>query len=173
MNFIFELIISFILGFLFFFIIDIISFKYFETYENIILTKGISTDEITYTNDYIELLSVRLGYDAGYHVTYGKSDCHILLHYWSIFDIKNWIESLNEQDYAVTFEIIPKDKAGLYLNNPRVILTREFMVNRYSDFTLISSLLSSQLLNFCKMFSIENDVDHYIIIHYKLLTAIK
>jgi hypothetical protein len=47
------------------------------------------------------------------------------------------------------------------------------MVNRYSDFTLISSLLASQLLNFNKMFSIENEVDHYIVIHYKLLTAIK
>jgi hypothetical protein len=171
MNFIFELIIYFILGALFFFIIDIISFKYFETYDNIILTKGISTDEITFTNDYQELLSIRLGNDVGYYVTYGKSGCHILLHYWSVFDIKNWIDSLNEQDYAVTIELISKDKAGLYLNNPRVILSGEFMVNRYSDFTLISSLLSSQIENFYKVFNIENEVDHYIIIHYISLRA--
>lgn len=124
MNILFDLFLSFFLGFVFFFIVKYLTFRFFEKDENIILTKGISTDEITYTNDYIELLSIRLGNDAGYHVTYGKSDCHILLHYWSIFDIKNWMESLNEQDYAVTFELITKDKVGLYLNNPRVILTR-------------------------------------------------
>jgi hypothetical protein len=78
MNFIFELIISFILGALFFFIIDLSVFKYFERKDNIILTKGISTNEITFTNDYQELLSVRLGNDAGYFVTYSETYYHIL-----------------------------------------------------------------------------------------------
>jgi hypothetical protein len=169
MNFIFELIISFILGALFFFIIDLSVFKYFERKDNIILTKGISTNEITFTNDYQELLSVRLGNDAGYFVTYSETYYHILTSNWIIYDIKKWIESLNEQDYAVTIELISKDKAGL--NNPRVILSREFMVNRCSNPILISSLISSQTDKIYEMFNIENKVDHNIIIHYRSLMA--
>jgi hypothetical protein len=159
MNFLFDILIYFILGFLFFFIIDISLFKYFESIDNIIFTKGISTNEITFTSDYQELLSVRLGNDAGYFVTYGKPYYHILTSSWIIFDIKNWIDSLTQQDYAVTIELISKDKLGLFPNNPRVILTREFMLNNYSDPILISSLISSQTENIYEMFNIENEID--------------
>ena len=154
-------------------LIIILKLKFSNTNSRIIFTNGISSQEITYTSDYQELLSVRLGNDAGYFVTYGKPFCHILPPYWSIFNIKDWLELLEEQDYAVTIELISKDKVGLFPNNPRVILTREFIVNNYSNPIIISSLISSQIANIYEMFNINDEVDHYILIHYRLLMPTK
>jgi len=171
LDYILFLILFFILGYLFFFIIKILLFKCYKNIDNIIFTKGISSNEITFTTDYQELLSVRLGNDPGYFVTHEKTYYLILPPYWIIYDIKNWIDSLRQQDYAVIIELIFKDKEGLFPNNPRVILTREFMVNNYSNPIIISSLISSQIDNFYEMLNMKNEVDPHILIHYRRLIA--
>jgi hypothetical protein len=68
-------------------------------------------------------------------------------------------------------ELIPKDKLDSTQNNPRIILTKEFMVNNYSDPIIISSLISSQIENIYEMFCIDDANDHFIVVHYRALIA--
>ena len=121
----------FILGFIFFFIIEYLVFRYSITQNSIIYTKGISTDIITYTHDYQELLSVRLGENMGYFVIKDRAEYIVLHSHWSIFDIKDWIESLIDQDFSVIIEFVIKTEE---VNKPRVILSKEFMINNCTWF---------------------------------------
>lgn len=171
MNFLTELLLSFFLGIIFFFLVEYLSFIYFNKDERIVFTKGISCSEITFTNDYQELLSVRLGNDAGYHILYKETYYHILNSYWTLFDIIDWLKSLDEQDYAITFTLVSKGSNELFSNYPRIILNKEFMVNKYSDPATISTLLKTELENLYNMFDAKYDDNHYIIIQITLLTA--
>jgi hypothetical protein len=55
--------------------------------------------------------------------------------------------------------IKPKE---LYTNNPRIILSNEFIVNKNSNPLIISSLISNQTDFIHNMF--DGEVDHYIFI---------
>jgi hypothetical protein len=55
---------------------------------------------------------IRLANDTDYFIIYGKTYYHILSSDWTIFDIKTWLESLNDQDYAVIIELISKNTEG-------------------------------------------------------------
>jgi hypothetical protein len=46
--------------------------------ENIVFTKGISTDIITFTEDYQDLLSSKITDGIGYHIVYEKTDYYTL-----------------------------------------------------------------------------------------------
>jgi hypothetical protein len=90
---------------------------------------------------------------------------------WTLFDIIDWLKSLERQDYAVTFEVISKKPDGLFSNYPRIILSNEFMVNKNSNPVIISSLLSTELDNLYNMFNAEYNDYHYILIRYTALIA--
>jgi YbbR domain-containing protein len=57
----FQIIISFLLGAILFFIIEYFSYKFFEKKNKTIFTQGISDNEITFTKDYQEILTAQLG----------------------------------------------------------------------------------------------------------------
>lgn len=171
MNFLLELLLSFILGFLFFFLVNYLRSLYFKKHEKIVFTKGISSDVITFTRDYQELLSGRLGDDPGYDIIYKDTYYHILNSIWTLFDIIDWLKSIDDQDYAVTLELFSDSSDDLFLNHPRIILSNEFIVNKYSNPVLISSLLSSKLEQLYKMFDAEYNDNHYIVIRYGSLIA--
>lgn len=168
----FDLVLPFILGFLFTLIINYLIYNYFEKHETNVFTKGISTEIITFTRDYQELLKCRIVDDSSYFIIYKNTYYNILNSYWSLFDIKDWLDLLDEeQDYAVTFELITKTSEGLILNNPTIILSNEFMVNNKSNPVIISSLLSTQLENTYNLFNSEYNENHYIVIRYTVLMA--
>jgi hypothetical protein len=79
--------------------------------------------------------------------------------------------SINNQDYAVTFELISKTPDNLLSNYPRIILSNEFIINKDSNPAIISTLLSNQLRNVYDMFDSENKDNHYIVIKYTALIA--
>jgi hypothetical protein len=114
MNISLELLLYFFLGFPFFFLVKYLSFRFMKNHENIVFTKGISSTEITFTRDYQELLRIRLGEDPSYFIIYKNTYNHILNSYWTIFHIIDWLVSLEEQDYAVTFDLISKTPDGLF-----------------------------------------------------------
>jgi uncharacterized protein YneF (UPF0154 family) len=160
------LILFFILGFL---VIKYLSQKYFKKYDKIIFSEGISIDTITFTKDYQKLLSERLDNHPNYFILFDKTYYHILNSYWTLFDIIDWLKSIEVQDYAVTFELISKTSDELIY--PKIILTNEFIVNKESNPVIISSLLSNQLENIYNMFDAEYKENHYILIRYTALTA--
>jgi len=73
--------------------------------------------------------------------------------------------------YASRFTLVSKGSDDLFSNYPRIILSNEFMVNKYSDPVIISTLLSKELENLYNMVDGEYNENHYIIIQYTLLTA--
>lgn len=113
----------------------------------------------------------RLGDDPSYVILYGKTYYHILNSYWTLFDIIDWLKSIDDQDYAVILELVSKKSDVLYSNYPRIILSNEFMLNKCSDPTLISTLLSTALENIYNMFEAEHNENHYIVIRYTVLIA--
>ncbi len=154
-----QIIIFFILGLIFG---SIVNYKSSESKDNTIFTKGISTDVITFTKDYQEILTVQLGEKAPYLVTHESLFCKILVHYWTISDIKKIIESLNDQDYSVLLEYVSLDIENNSLNNPKIILSKEFIINNHSNPLIISTLISKQVEYIHNMFY--GEVDHHIII---------
>jgi len=170
MTILFDILIAFILGFLFFLIINLLIVKYSKDPDVLLFTEDISTDIITYTKDYQELLRTNLGNNAPYFILYGKTQYHILASHWTVFDIIKWLELLNSQDYAVSIELILKSSEGLYLRDPRVILSTEFMINNHSNHILISSLISTELNKVFKMFDCKESENYYILIQYTELT---
>jgi hypothetical protein len=78
MNFLFESLLSFFVGCVFFFIVKYLILRFSENHENIVFTKGISSDVITFTRDYQELLSCRLGEDPNYEILYKNTYYHTL-----------------------------------------------------------------------------------------------
>lgn len=167
--------IDFIWGLIF--IIMIIIIYYFlstvkRNNENkIVFTKGISTDIITFTEDYQDLLSSKITDGINYYIVYEKTDYYSLPHHWTIFDIKSWLDSLNEQDYAVTFHLSCVPSQELYYNTPEIILTNEFMVNKSSNPILISVMLYQQLEYFYNSFNVAYYENHTIQIRYNGLTS--
>lgn len=134
MNFIYNILIAFILGLLSPILIDYLIFKFF-LYKPV-FTKGISTDVITFTEDYHEILISKLENDESYSIISKRIYHWFLSSKWIIFDIKNWLENLEAQDYVVIFEII--------YSNSRIILTKEFVVNNESNSVTISSYITKQ-----------------------------
>lgn len=160
-----------ILFFILIFIVKYLTFRFLQKHENIVFTKGISSSEITFTRDYQELLTCRLGEDPSYDIIYKNTYYHILNFNWTIFDIIDFLKSLDEQDYAVTFELVSKNQIVYFSNYPKIILSNEFMLNKCSDPVLISSLLSRELENIYQMFDAGYNKKYYIIIHYTVLIA--
>ena len=80
---------------------------------------------------------------------------------------------MNEQDYAVTFQLtpVPSEEDELYYNYPITILTNEFIINKSSNPALISTLLYQQLEYFSNIFNLEYNENHIILIQYKALMA--
>jgi hypothetical protein len=68
------------LVYIFIFIFNLI-YKLSESKDKIIFTKGISTDAITFTKDYQEILTVQLGENAPYLVTHERSFCKVLVYH--------------------------------------------------------------------------------------------
>lgn len=167
LNFIFWLIIISILVIL---ILKILQW-YLNKEERIVFTKGISSSEITYTRDYQELLISRIGNESNYDILYKKTYYHVLNYDWTVFDIIDWLNSLDEQDYATTFSLVTKTSDELFSNYPRIILSNEFMLNKNSNPVIISSLLSIELDNLYNMFDAEYNDNHYILIKYTALIA--
>jgi hypothetical protein len=94
-----------------------------------------------------------------------------LSYHWTLFDIKDWLDSLNEQDYAVTFHLTSVPSQELYYNTPKTILTNEFIINKSSNPALISTLLYQQLEYFCNIFNSDYNENHFILIRYTVLIA--
>lgn len=170
-----EINIDFIWGLIFIIMILIIYYFLSTIKRNngnkIVFTEGISTNIITFTEDYQDLLSSKITDGVNYHIIYEKPDYYTLPHHWTLFDIKDWLDSLNVQDYAVTFHLSCLPSQELYYNTPDIILTNEFMVNKSSNPALISVLLYQQLDFFYNSFNVGYYENHSIIIRYKPLTA--
>jgi hypothetical protein len=142
MNTLFNILISFILGIISFLVIEYLFYRFYKNKNHILYTDGISQKSITYNYNYQELLTARLGIKSPYVVIIDNKYNLILPYFWSIFDIKKWLESLNNQDFSVVIEFCLND--DLILERPRIILTNEFMVNNLSDPIIISTLISTQ-----------------------------
>lgn len=166
-----EILISYFIGCVFFFVFKYLTFIYFSKNTNIIFTEGISTTEITFTKDYQELLNSKLGDDPSYDIHYEKTYNHILNSHWTLFDIIDWLKLINEQDYAVKFELVSKNADDLLTHYPKITLCNEFVINNNSNPVLISTLLSTELENIYNMFDAEYNEDHYIVIRYTVLIA--
>lgn len=165
----FELILGFTLGFF----IKLIIIYFFQNNEKskIVFSKGISTNVITFTQDYQDFLSSEITDGIDYSIIYEKTAYYTLSHKWTLFDIKLWLDSLNEQDYAVTFHLTSIPSQELYYNNPITILTNDFIINKDSNSALISTLLYQQLEYFSNIFNLEYNDFHFILIRYTALKA--
>lgn len=170
MNFVYEILIPFILGGLFYLIIEYLTFKYSKIENGIIFTENISDNEITFTRDYQNILISRLGNYNDYFITYGNTLYHIISADWTIFDIKFWLDSLNKQDYAVTIGIVTKTFEGLLIDAPFSKINKEFIVNNQSNPTIISTFIVNGLESSYKELDPEIRNNHYIIIRYTSLT---
>jgi len=136
-------------------------------------TKDITTDEITSIKDYEKLLVSRLGNDADYDIVWGNSYYHVLGVSWTMFDIKDWLDSLiYDQDYVVKIKLISKDSDGSYNVDQRINLATEFVINRYSNPVIISSFITSQLIEIYNMFNNHNQ-NIYILIEFTELIRLK
>ena len=98
---------DFILIIIAFLVLTILGVYYLNTpsIQNIypLFSKDISTKEITYTSKYQQIHSSKLNKgDAPFLITYGRNYSYILFAHWTIFDIKNWMETFDNIDYAVT-----------------------------------------------------------------------
>jgi hypothetical protein len=167
-----QIIVFFIIGIIFGYIINYLIYRLSESKDKIIFTKGISTDAITFTKDYQEILTIQLGDRSPYLVTHENSFCKVLVSYWTVFDIKRLLESLNDQDYSVWLEYIALDAdiQDNSLNNPRIILSKEFIINKHSNALIISTLISKQVEYIHDMFG--GEVDHHITIWLSPLKSI-
>src|ERR1700751_1608641 len=75
------ILISFILGVLFFFLVNYCLLKFSNSNSQMIFTKGISTEVITFRNNYHEILSSKLNKDdRGFFLNYGEIQNIILTH---------------------------------------------------------------------------------------------
>lgn len=126
-----------------------ISSKNISTQE-IPYTKNISTQEISYTKIYQQV-------HKGKYFTYGKHYSYVLFHAWTIFDIKNWISTFDDIDYAVTVELIGESYPDFNNNEPRLILSWEFIVNKGSCPLLISTHIKNQSDKLIDLFDLEFD----------------
>lgn len=160
----FNIFILFILGILFFFLLNYYILS--NSNSQNVFTNGISTEVITFRNNYQEILSSKLNKgDRGFFLNYGEIQKETLKHGWGGEDIKVWLESLNDQDYNVTIEIISDTSP---INSNWKMFSKEFIVNYNSENFLITFLITDQLLNLYK--SIDIDTNYTITIYYIPLT---
>lgn len=59
--------------------------------------------------------------DEPFSITYGTHCSYFLFLGWTIFDIKEWIKTFDNIDYAVTVELIGESYPDFNENNPRLI----------------------------------------------------
>lgn len=165
----------FIWGIIFIMMILIIYYILFRVKRNnenkIVFTEGVSTNIITFTQDYQDLLSSKITDGINYDIIYDSHLYYTLPHHWTLFDIKDWLDTLNEQDYAVTFHLSCVPSQELYYNTPEIILTNEFVANKSSNPALISVLLYQQLDFFYNSFNVAYYENHFILIRYRSLKA--
>lgn len=157
------ILISFILGVLF---IILVKYYILNTNSHMVFTKGISTEVITFRNNYQEILSSKLNKgDRGFFLNYGEIQNLILKHGWSEEDIKVWLDSLNDQDYNVTIEILSDLSA---IHTEWRLFSKEFVINYNSNHILIALLINDQLVNLYNLIDI--DSNYTVVIHYVPLT---
>lgn len=160
------ILIWFILGVLLFFLVNYFWSKFLNSKSQTVFTNGISTEEITFRNNYQEILSSKLNKDnGGFFLNFGEIEIQNLRHGWTEEDIKIWLNSLNDPDYNVTIEIL----TDLTVIRPDwKLFSKEFIVNYNSNHNLIVLLIHDQLLE------LYNSIDIYsnytIVIHYIPLT---
>jgi hypothetical protein len=78
-NFLFEIILSFLFGIIFFLIVEYLIYKFSERKIDIIFTNDISSESITFVKDYQEILTGQLGENTPYHVIRETTFCKALL----------------------------------------------------------------------------------------------
>ena len=140
--------------------------NYFRKSDNLFFTDGISVNEITFTKDYQDILSKRLGDSPPYSIIYWKTEYHDLVDNWTLFDILEWFKKLEDQDYVVNIEVI-----SLKHKYCRIFLNNEFIVNSSSNPVMISTYLSNQLKKAEEHCFLSIFKDEYTItISYSILT---
>jgi len=82
---------------------------------------------------------------------------------WTAEDIKVWLDSLNEQDYNITIEILSDISP---IHPYWKMFSEEFIVNYNSNYIIIAQLINDQLLNLYK----STNTNYIVIIHYVPLT---
>lgn len=113
-----------------------------------ISTKNISTQEITYTKSY--------QHDhKGKYIIYGKHYSYFLFSGWTIFDIQQWMNTFDDIDYVVTIDLIGETFPDFNINDPRLILSWEFIVNKESSPVLISTHIKTQSDKLIDLFNLE------------------
>jgi len=163
-NFLFNILIPFISGSLFYFVVKYIIFKY-SLYKNThLFTKDISKNEITFVEDYQRILQNKLGENPGYFVIHAKTKYYLMKEDWSVYDIKDWLDSLNDIDYSVRIEILSKTFEGLFEKD--LIIEKEIIINNQSDPVLISTYISTCINNIYKLANKEIEDNQYICILY-------
>ena len=167
MTTLYNILIAFISGMLIQLLILYLKNRYLETISKPIFTEGISTETITFTEDYQKILSSKIEPHDNFLIATDKTYKLFLLLQWSMFDIKEWLESLEERDYVLTIEIFPHD-----LDSPKIILTKEFFVNNKSTPLLIHDLIKNQLNSLYDSFNIDCCENHIILIHYASIKAV-
>lgn len=113
-----------------------------------ISTKNISTQEITYTKSYQHA-------HKGKYITYGKHYSYFLFSGWTIFDIQQWMNTFDDIDYVVTIELIGESYPDFNINEPRLILSWQFVVNKGSSPVLISTHIKTQSDKLIDLFNLE------------------
>ena len=149
-----------ILFFMFFFIVRYLTFRFLtkdniSTKQNIKnnLTDNISTKQITYFTDYSNILHDKQEVGMSQHfLCFGKSYHYILPGDWTIFDIKSWMNTFDNVDYIVIIEITGIDVPNFDENNPRIILSWNFVVNKNSYPVTISTHISQSIDKFNENF---------------------
>jgi len=153
LDFIWIILLVFIIVIIFFFNKPINNFRISSkniSSQEIPYTKNISTQEITYTQIYQQL-------HKGKYLSYGKHYSYFLFYSWTIFDIKQWMWTFQDVDYTVTVELIGESYPEFNINNPRLILSWEFIVNKESSPFLISTHIKTQSDKLIDLFNLEFD----------------
>jgi hypothetical protein len=139
------------------FLVFLISLVYLNKNPNNfpIFSNDISTQEITYTSKY------QVIHKEKKLITYGNYYTYILFSNWTIFDIKEWMGTFDDIDYAVTIELIGESyPPDFNYNNPRLILSWEFIVNKGSSPVLISTHIKKQSDKLIDLFDLEFNNDY-------------
>lgn len=109
MNFTWEIATAFISGVIFYFLIKYATYKFKNP---ILYTEDISTDQITYIEDYKQILQ-----DTGeeFDVIFGRTSYWIMKPEWTILNVQHLLHSLNNKDYLVRVEIINNNFQWVYV----------------------------------------------------------
>ena len=169
-NLIIQAIIAFISGVLFYLLVDYLINKFNENKKISIFTNDISTNQITYTQDYQKILTDKLDDNIGYDIVSNTKLYYVLPDIWTVVDIKDWMGTLVECDYSVIIEMKPKSNNHAFLEETRIVVDKEFIINWNSN----PSLISNYILDLTeRVFNYTKSKDYYIIIHYKSLMKVR